>query len=89
MSIALDASSLARAARAAGACFDLVLTVKPSSTKRRIASERLVSFAAAQASTSAINTAGIRDVTCGSRPVAGRPRFFLGVTFIGFLIFSV
>jgi hypothetical protein len=61
----------------------------PNSTKRRNASERLVSFAAAQASTSAINDAGIREVTWGSRPVAGRPRLFFGVTFIDFFIFSV
>jgi hypothetical protein len=45
-----------------------------------------VSFIVAQASTSAINAAGIRDVTCGSRPVAGRPRFLFGVTFIDFFI---
>src|SRR5438876_128620 len=58
----------------------------PISTRRRNASERVVSFAAAQASTSAISAAGILDVTCGSRPVAGRPRLFFGVTFIDFFI---
>jgi len=56
----------------------------PNSSKWRNASDRVVSFAAAQASTSAIKADGIREVTCGSRPVAGRPRFFFGVTFINF-----
>jgi hypothetical protein len=33
---------------------------------------------------------GILDVTCGSRPVAGRPRRFFGVTFIDlFMILGV
>ena len=54
-----------------------------------MASERLVSFATAQASTWQINGAGIREVTCGSRPVGGRPRFFFGVTFIDRFMFSV
>jgi hypothetical protein len=50
-----------------------------------MASDRLVSFATAQTSTSAINVAGIRAATRGARPVAGRPGFFFGVTFIDFL----
>jgi hypothetical protein len=53
----------------------------PSSTSRRIASDRLVSFAAAQASTSAINAGGIRAAMWGSLPVPGRPRF-LGATLV-------
>ena len=46
----------------------------------------MVALAAAHASTSAIIAAGILDVTCGSFPVAGRPRLFLGDTFIDFFI---
>jgi hypothetical protein len=62
----------------------------PSSTRRRNASDRLVSFAVAQASTCTISSVGIREVTWGSRPVAGRPRLFFGVTFIDFfMIFGV
>ncbi len=89
LSIAFEASSFARSAVAAVVCFCSVPTVSPNSTRRRNASERLVSFAAAQASTSAINVGGIREVTCGLRPVAGRPRFLFGVTFIDLFIFSV
>jgi hypothetical protein len=51
-----------------------------------MASERDVSCAAAQASTSAIIASGILCVTCGSLPVAGRPRVFLGGTFIDFFM---
>jgi hypothetical protein len=58
----------------------------PISTSRRNASDLDVSLAVAQASTSAIIWVGILDVTCGSRPVAGRPRLFFGVTFIDFFM---
>ncbi len=63
----------------------------PSSTSRRNASERLVSFAAAQASTCAINGGGIRAAIWGSLPpFAGRPlRFFFGATIIDFFIITV
>jgi hypothetical protein len=63
LSIAFDASSLARSARAADPCLDLVRIVRPSSTSRRMASERVALFAVAHASTSVIRTDGIRDVT--------------------------
>jgi hypothetical protein len=58
----------------------------PISTSVLNASERDVSFATAQASTCAISSAGIRAAICGSLPVAGRPRLFLGATFIDFFI---
>jgi hypothetical protein len=62
-------------------------TVRPISTSRRIASERVASFADAHASTSTMRGGGIRDVTCGSRPVAGRTRLFFDATFIDFMNF--
>jgi hypothetical protein len=51
-----------------------------------MASERVVSFAVAQASTSAISAGGILAAICGSFPVGGLPRRFLGETFIDFFI---
>jgi hypothetical protein len=51
-----------------------------------MASDRVVSFFVAQASTSATMLAGIRDDTMGSRPVAGRPRFGFWSTFIDFFM---
>jgi hypothetical protein len=48
----------------------------PSSTSRRMASERLTSLDSAHASTSAVRSTGSRTAETGSRPVAGRPRFF-------------
>jgi hypothetical protein len=78
------------AARLAGWRLASALVLSPSSTRRRNASDRLVSFAVAQASTCTISSVGIREVTWGSRPVAGRPRLFFGVTFIDFfMIFGV
>ena len=56
----------------------------PSSTSRRMASEREMSLEAAQASTS-LNK-GSRTVTAGSRPVAGLPTFFFWCTLIDLLI---
>jgi hypothetical protein len=61
----------------------------PSSTSRRIASERPILLALAHASTSATIASGMRAVTCGSRPVAGRPRRFFGVTLIDRAIITV
>src|SRR6266480_5714929 len=54
--------------------------LSPNSTRRRMASERLMSRAVAQASTS-LND-GSRTVTAGSRPVAGLPTFFFWCTLI-------
>jgi len=53
------------------------------STSRRNASERegLSGCRLAQASTSAVNAGGARNVSIGSLPVPGRPRF-LGITFL-------
>jgi hypothetical protein len=66
---------------------DHFFALSPSSTRRRIADERVAPFAVAQASTWSINGCGMREVTCGSRPVAGRPRrLFFGVTFIDFFM---
>jgi hypothetical protein len=56
-----------------------------------MASERIASLVAPQASTSAISACGMRIVTWGSRPPDGglpRPRFF-GATFIDFFIIMV
>jgi hypothetical protein len=54
----------------------------PSSTKRRMASERPSSSScmAAQASTFARSSSDRRIAVTGSRPVAGRPRPFFGTT---------
>jgi len=60
----------------------------PISTSRRNASERVVLFALAQVSTSAMRAGGMRAAICGSFPVAGRPRRFLGLAFI-FAMFQV
>ena len=70
LSITLAASSLARVAFS---CVGFTRTVSPSSNSRRIAAERVASLAVAQASTSAINVAGIRVVAGRSRPVGGLP----------------
>ena len=84
LSITLAANSLARFAFN---CVGFTRTVSPSSNSRRIAAERVASFAVAQASTSAINVAGIRVVAGRIRPVAGLParafsmnRFHLNLT---------
>jgi hypothetical protein len=58
----------------------------PSSTRRRMASERVVSFLEAHLSTSSTVEGGIRDETIVPRPVAGRPRFFFWSTFIDFFM---
>jgi len=60
----------------------LPFAFSPISTNRRMASERPGSSlcCVAQASTAAIIAGGMRVLTSGSLPVAGRPRF-LGVTF--------
>jgi len=50
------------------------LAVSPSSTSRRIASERVTPLAVAQASTSAISVAGIRVIAGGVRPEGELPR---------------
>jgi hypothetical protein len=51
-----------------------------------MACDRVVSFLAAQSSTAAIISAGIRDDTIGERPVAGRPRPLFWSTFIDFFM---
>ncbi len=92
-SIVFAASSFARSERAArnlslGAAF--VFTVSPSSTSRRMASERLSVCASPQASTCLVRSAGRRTALTGSTPPAffGRPRVFL-FTEIDFFIFFV
>jgi len=85
LSIAFDARS-SRAARCRAEGSDLVLTARPISTSLRNASDRVVLFAPAQVSTSAISAGGMRAATCGSFPVAGRPRLFLGATLIDFFM---
>jgi hypothetical protein len=60
--------------------------LSPSSTSRRMASERVSDPCfSAQASISAVKSVGNRTAETGSRPVAGRPRFFW-FTFIDFPI---
>ena len=54
---------------------------RAASINCRIASERVMLLRRAQASISAISSVGMRTPTSGSRPVAGRPRFF-GLTVI-------
>lgn len=77
LAIAFVANSAARAAL----CFAVdkmrgcsELLGKPISTSRRMASERVVSFDAAQTSTASTTDSGKRDETSVPRPVAGRPR---------------
>jgi hypothetical protein len=66
LSTTLAANSLARVAFR---CVGFTLVVSPSSTSRRIASERVASLVVALASTSAISAAGIRVVAGVLRPV--------------------
>jgi len=54
-----------------------------------MASDRVVSFLTAHSSIASTVGAGIRDETIGSRPVAGRPRFFFWSTFIDFFMILV
>jgi hypothetical protein len=74
-SITSAASSSARAERRRSVGTELGFTVRPSSTSRRIVSDRpsRSSCLAAQASTLAMNSLEKRNVRVGSRPVAGRP----------------
>jgi hypothetical protein len=72
------ANSLARVALS---CVGFTLAVSPSSTSRRIASERVASLAVAQPSTSTISVTGIRVVAGGSRPVGGLPARAFGEPF--------
>src|SRR4051812_9539019 len=62
---------------------------KPISTSRRMASEREgMSFKlVAQASTRTLRSSGRRIAVTGSRPVAGRPRFFFDIARTGFRMF--
>jgi hypothetical protein len=46
----------------------------------------VVSLCSAHSSTALTVSAGMRDDTIGSRPVAGRPRFFFWSTFIDFFM---
>jgi hypothetical protein len=61
-------------------------TLSPSSTRRRMPSERVVSFFEAHSSTASTVEGGIRDETMVPRPVAGRPRFVFWSTFIDFFM---
>jgi hypothetical protein len=61
---------------------------RPSSSRRRMASDREISLAAAHASIALITSCGTRAVRNGSWPVAGRPRF-LRVTLIDLRIVYV
>ena len=91
LSIAFDASSFARSARAAGACFGLLaLTVSPISTRRRMAPGRVGRgcFCLAIHSSNPASIGGCMRTTTGSPlPVAGGPRFFCGITVCFFMIF--
>ncbi len=58
----------------------------PISTRRRMASERVVSLSAAHSSIVATLASGIREDTIRPRPVAGRPRLFFWSTFIDFFM---
>jgi hypothetical protein len=60
----------------------------PSSTRRRMASERVVPFAVAHAAIATTTSVGTRAEISGSWPVAGRPLGFL-CTDIAFFIFPV
>src|SRR4249919_3977415 len=63
---------------------------RPSSTSSAMAPERVVSLRVAHLSIAPTVAAGIRADTIGSRPVAGRPRFFFWSTFIDlFMIFGL
>src|ERR1700674_3293433 len=77
LSIALVASSAARAAAIAGGRTD-DFTVSPSSTRRRVASESvgISGWFSAHFTMEARSTGAARNPIMGSRPVAGRPRFF-------------
>ena len=85
-SIVLVANCFARAAFKDDGCLAAILTVSPSSTRRRMASERVVSFVEAQLSTALTTGGGRREETIVPRPVAGRPRLFFWSTFIDFLM---
>jgi len=85
LSIAFAARS-ARAARCRSEGADFVFTERPSSTSRAMAPERVVSLRLAHSSIVPTVAAGIRADTIGSRPVAGRPRFFFWSTFIDFFM---
>jgi hypothetical protein len=63
-------------------------TLSPSSTRRRMASERLGSSSclSAHVSTAARRGGGNLNAVIGSFPVAGRPRLFLGITLFDFAI---
>jgi hypothetical protein len=77
-SIALPAISRARRLCSSVDCRRFDFTVKPSSTRRRVASERvgLSGWFSAHLTMDARNTGAARNPIMGSRPVAGRPRFF-------------
>ena len=60
--------------------------LSPSSIRRRMASERVVSFFEAHSLSASTVDGGIRDETMLPRPVAGRPRFFFWSTFIDFFM---
>lgn len=59
--------------------------MSPNSTRRRVASERLgmSGWFSAHFTIEARNTGDARNPIIGSRPVAGRPRRFFGLAFIG------
>jgi len=73
------------AAAGGSAGFQSTSICKASSRSRRIASLRVILFSFAHASTRLIWSGGILRMTCGSFPVAGRPRL-LGITFIDFFM---
>ena len=85
-SIVLVANSFARAAFKDDGCLAATLTLSPSSTKRGMASERVVSFVEAQSSTALTAGGARREETNVARPVAGRPRLPFWTTFIDFFM---
>jgi hypothetical protein len=78
---------LSRTDRAWGACFGFALTVSPSSTSRRTAADRVVSFVVAHAINldNQLGRHSLSDVRVAAS-LPGRPRFFFGVTFMDFFM---
>ena len=74
-SIVLVANSFARAAFRDDGCLAEILTVSPSSTRRRMASNLVVSFFRAHSSRALTTGGGSRAETIVSRPVAKVSRF--------------
>jgi hypothetical protein len=62
---------------------------RPLSMSILIACDLVTFLPAAHSSTASLSSSGNRIAITGSRPVAGRPRLFFGITFIDFIRFLV